>query len=84
MTEPSPFKYAHADDSAGFVLRKRLPSDNRAETVQFAAKGRRIVQKAIKAVENADEEFFSCLPEPQLNAYKSLTLAVIANNRRLE
>jgi MarR family transcriptional regulator for hemolysin len=67
-------------ESAGFVLRRRLPSDNRATTVLFTVEGRRVIKNAIKAVENADEDFFSCLSEPQMDTYKSLTVAVIKDN----
>ena len=68
-------------EAAGIVRRQRLPSDYRATTVRFTIKGRKIIQNAIKAVENADEDFFSCLSEPQMDTYKSLTMAVIADHR---
>jgi DNA-binding MarR family transcriptional regulator len=68
-------------ENAGLVLRKQLPSDNRAQCVEFTAKGRRVIRKAIEAVENADEAFFSCLSEQQLNTFKVLTLSVIESNR---
>jgi hypothetical protein len=42
--------------------------------------GRKLIQKAIAAIENADERFFSCLSEEQLEVYRSLTSAVITNN----
>jgi MarR family transcriptional regulator for hemolysin len=47
---------------------------------RFSAQGRKIIQKAVVAIENADEDFFCCLTEKQLEAYKSLTSEVIANN----
>jgi len=64
----------------GLVLREGSSTDNRATNVRFTAQGRKVIQKAIVAIENADEEFFSCLTEKQLAAYKSLTSSVIANN----
>jgi len=62
----------------GFVLREQSSSDSRATNVRFTAQGRRMIQKAVVAVENADEEFFSCLTKKQLEIYKSLTSSVIA------
>lgn len=67
-------------EESGFVLREQSSSDSRATNVRFTAQGRRVIQKAIVAVENADEEFFSCLTDKQLETYKSLTSSVIANN----
>ena len=63
-----------------FVLREQSPSDSRATNVRFTAQGRKVIQKAIVAIENADEEFFSCLTDKQLEIYKSLMSSVIANN----
>ena len=67
-------------ESEGLVVRERSATDSRATNVYFSTKGRSIIQKAIVAVESADEEFFSCLNEKQLNSYKQLTAKVIANN----
>lgn len=64
----------------GLVVREGSSTDSRATNVRFTAPGRKVIQKAIVAIENADEVFFSCLTEKQLEAYKSLTSAVIANN----
>jgi DNA-binding MarR family transcriptional regulator len=64
----------------GFVVREQSSSDSRATNVRFTTQGRKVIQKAIVAIENADEEFFSCLTEKQLATYKSLTSSVIANN----
>jgi len=64
----------------GLVLREGSLTDSRATNVRFSAQGKRLIQKAIVAIENADEEFFSCLTVKQLDAYKSLTATVIANN----
>jgi DNA-binding MarR family transcriptional regulator len=64
----------------GLVLREGSLTDSRATNVRFTVHGKKLIQKAIVAIENADEEFFSCLTEKQLEAYKSLTSTVIANN----
>ena len=65
---------------AGFVLRTQSATDARAMDVEFTAFGRGQIRQAIVAVENADEEFFSCLTAAQLNAYRSLTISIIAGN----
>jgi MarR family transcriptional regulator for hemolysin len=67
-------------EQEGFVLREQSSSDSRATNVRFTAKGRKVIQKAIVAIENADEEFFSCLTEKQLETYKSLISSIIAGN----
>ncbi|MBI3608159.1 MAG: MarR family transcriptional regulator [Nitrospirae bacterium] len=64
----------------GFVLRRQSTSDSRAINVQFTSHGKKAIGKAIVAIENADQEFFSCLTKKQLNIYRSLTIAVITNN----
>ena len=67
-------------EGEGLVLRERSATDSRATNVRFSTKGRRIIQKAIIAIENADEDFFSCLNEKQLEAYRFLTSLVISRN----
>ena len=64
----------------GFVLREKSSSDSRATNVRFTAYGKKVIQKAVVAIENADEEFFSCLGKKQLQVYKFLTVSIIANN----
>ena len=66
----------------GLVLRESSPTDSRAVNVRFTAQGRKLIQKAIVAIENADEDFFSCLNEKKLMAYKSLTAEVIGHNNK--
>src|SRR5882762_5614430 len=61
----------------GLVVREEHALDSRAITVRLTAKGRKLTQKAIVAVENADDEFFGRLSGPALARYKSLVLAVI-------
>jgi len=64
----------------GLVLREQSSSDNRATNVSFTTKGRKIIQKAIVAIESADEEFFSCLDGKRLEIYKAFTLYIIEDN----
>lgn len=62
------------------VLREQSSTDSRATNVRFTVKGRRVIQKAVIAIEKADDDFFSCLTERQLETYKSLTISVISSN----
>jgi len=62
------------------VSRESSATDNRAINVQFTDHGREVIQRAVVAIENADEDFFFCFSGKQLVEYKSLTLKVIANN----
>ncbi len=64
----------------GLVTRKPSDADSRAIDVEFTARGKKVTGKAIVAIENADDEFFSCFTKKELGLYKSLTLSVIANN----
>ena len=67
-------------EDKGLVLRERSAIDNRATNVRFSKIGRKVIQKAIVAIESADEDFFSGLNEKQLETYKSLTSIVISRN----
>lgn len=67
-------------EEAGLILRGQSPSDRRAVDVRFTAQGKELIQKAVVAIEKADDEFFSCLEEKQLENYKSLTISVISGN----
>jgi MarR family transcriptional regulator for hemolysin len=69
-------------EKIGLVQRERSSSDSRATNVQFTAKGKEAVAKAIEAVENADEEFFACLSEDQRAQYRFLSLAAISGNSK--
>ncbi|HSI53870.1 MAG: MarR family winged helix-turn-helix transcriptional regulator [Ramlibacter sp.] len=62
----------------GLILREPAPEDSRAVNVRFTARGRKLVQQAVVAIERADDEFFSALGERQLADYKALTRRLIA------
>jgi MarR family transcriptional regulator, transcriptional regulator for hemolysin len=64
----------------GLLMREPSPDDSRAVSVRFTAKGRKLVQQAVVAIERADDEFFSALGERQLADYKALTRRLIAGN----
>jgi DNA-binding MarR family transcriptional regulator len=67
-------------EEEGLVSRVPSSTDNRAINVKFTAKGKKVIQQAVVAIEKADDEFFSCLTEQQLETYKSLTISVISSN----
>jgi MarR family transcriptional regulator for hemolysin len=64
----------------GLLVREPAPEDSRAVSVRFTARGRKLVQQAVVAMEGADDEFFSALGERQLADYKALTRKLIAGN----
>jgi DNA-binding MarR family transcriptional regulator len=66
-------------ENDGLVLRVPSTKDSRAINVAFSEKGRVVIQNAVLAIEKADDEFFSCLSELQLDTYKALTISVISN-----
>jgi DNA-binding MarR family transcriptional regulator len=67
-------------EEEGLVVRAQSLTDSRAINVRFTAQGKRVIQKAVVAVEKADDDFFSCLTERQLLLYKSLTISVVSSN----
>ena len=66
---------------AGLVVRAQSSIDSRATMVRLTIYGKKIILKAIVAIEDADDVFFSGLTGKQLELYKSLTLLVITNNK---
>jgi MarR family transcriptional regulator for hemolysin len=64
----------------GLVVREQSAVDSRAITVRLTAKGRKLTQKAIVAVEDVDDEFFGRLSGSALTRYKSLVVALIDGN----
>jgi MarR family transcriptional regulator, transcriptional regulator for hemolysin len=64
----------------GLVKRAQSSSDGRATQVRFTAKGRKITEAAIVAIEGADEVFFSTLSARELAMYKALIVGLVAAN----
>ena len=64
-------------EAAGMI--KRIPSteDSRSVNVKFTLAGYKVIEKAIVAIETADELFFSTLSPKEQDQYKSLTQKVI-------
>ncbi|MDW6001872.1 MarR family winged helix-turn-helix transcriptional regulator [Vibrio mangrovi] len=67
-------------ESAGLVTRKQDEHDKRLLNVYLTAKGSLTIEKAIQAVESADENFFGILDNDDLNMYKKLTSEIIIKN----
>ncbi|MEP7001989.1 MAG: MarR family transcriptional regulator [bacterium] len=61
----------------GLVVRAQSPMDSRAITVRLTTKGHNMTQKAVVAIESADDEFFGRLDAQQLATYKSLLVSLI-------
>ena len=58
-------------------MRETSSLDSRAFAVRLTAKGRALTQKAVVAVEDADDEMFGGLSDTQLGVLKKLMVAVI-------
>jgi DNA-binding MarR family transcriptional regulator len=65
-------------EEEGLVERVTALHDSRALSVGFTRKGRKLVQQAVVAVENADDEFFGVLSAQQLAEYKALTVRIVS------
>ena len=65
----------------GLLARETAAADSRAMNVRFTARGRRLVQRAVVAIERADDEFFGALGGRQLADFQALTLRLIAGNQ---
>lgn len=62
------------------ITRVKSKTDARAFNVELTTKGIIIINKAIVAIEFADDEFFSCLSIGELNQYKSIIVKVVKAN----
>ncbi|MEO5672564.1 MAG: MarR family transcriptional regulator [Ramlibacter sp.] len=67
-------------EDEGLLAREPSPDDSRAYSIRFTARGRKLVQQAVRAIEHADDEFFAALGERQLAEYKALTMRLISVN----
>lgn len=64
-------------EDAGLVTRTPSKVDSRAVEVALTKNGKALVTKAVVAIENADDEFFSALTAKDLGLYKALTLKLL-------
>jgi DNA-binding MarR family transcriptional regulator len=55
-----------------FISRKEHTTDTRAKTIEITAAGKKIIKKAVIAVENFDREFFSKLENSQQEFNRNL------------
>lgn len=67
-------------EGAGLVKRSPSREDSRAVSVRFTARGRALIQDAVRAIEAADERFFASLDAEGLRAYKSLTRTLLSGS----
>ena len=75
-------KAVRALEDAGYVSRSDSKKDARAVSVKLTARGRKLVSSAIRAIEQADEEFFGCLNQETRVQYKSIARTLIENNSK--
>jgi MarR family transcriptional regulator, lower aerobic nicotinate degradation pathway regulator len=64
-------------ERAGFVERRRDPSDRRAYALQPTAKGRRVLERAREAAGRAEDEFLAPLPAADRVRLKRLLRTLI-------
>jgi DNA-binding MarR family transcriptional regulator len=64
----------------GLVKRARSSSDGRATQVRVTAKGRKLTEAAIVAIEEADDRFFAGLSAADLARYKAIVATLVAAN----
>ncbi len=62
------------------IIRAKSKKDARALNISFTKEGIKIINKAIVAIERADDAFFSSLSAQQLRQYKSIVTKIIKNN----
>ena len=67
-------------EAQGLVKRSPSREDSRAVQVGFTAKGRKLIQQAVRDIEEADARFFGRLGVQDLAAYQALTAALIRGN----
>ena len=67
-------------EADGLVRRTPSSSDGRATQVRLSAKGRKLTDAAIVAVEAADDAFFASYSAAELATYRESMIALIAAN----
>jgi len=64
-----------------FISRQEHKTDTRAKTIEITEKGKKIIKKAVIAVENFDKDFFSTLEKSQHELNKNLQTLLLKNNK---
>lgn len=67
-------------EKKNLIKRIKSKTDARAVNVKFTEEGTKTINKAIVAIELADDDFFSCLSNEKLNHYKLLIGKIIKSN----
>ena len=65
-------------ERAGFVERRRDPSDRRAYSLQATASGRRVLQQAGEVAKRAEDEFLAPLPDADRRRLKQMLRTLLA------
>jgi DNA-binding MarR family transcriptional regulator len=64
-------------ESAGYVERRRDPSDRRAYSLHATTKGRRVLARAAEATKRAEDEFLTPLAEADRRRLKRMLRALL-------
>jgi MarR family transcriptional regulator, lower aerobic nicotinate degradation pathway regulator len=64
-------------ESAGYVERRRDPSDRRAYSLHATTKGRRVLARAAEATKRAEDEFLAPLAEADRRRLKRMLRALL-------
>ena len=67
-------------ENKNLISRVKSETDARAINIKFTKEGAKIINKAIVAIESADDEFFSSLSSQELEQYKLVIAKVVRNN----
>lgn len=70
-------------ENKGFISREEHNSDTRAKIISLSESGKDILQKALKVVEETDNNFFSSLQSNE-NSFKTFMLQLIKGNSDTE
>ena len=69
-------------ERGGFVERRRDPRDRRAYSLQATPKGRRVLQRAAEATEQAEDEFLAPLPVADRRRLRELLRTLVERSAR--
>ena len=65
-------------EARGLLRRSESTADRRAMVVRFTRRGYTVIERAIVAVESADDEFFSSLNPSQMAGFKAIARELCA------
>lgn len=67
-------------EADGLVAREPSPADSRAIAVRLTEGGRALAERAVRAIEAADDAFFGRLDAQQLAVYRALVMTLVGGN----